>query len=300
MSRIEDKYISPFTDFGFKKLFGTEPNKDLLIDFLNELLKKDEGKIIDLTFLPKEQLGRIDEDRRAIFDIYCENEQGEKFIVELQKAKQNYFKDRSIYYSTFPIQSQAKKGQWNFQLKSVYTIGILDFVFDEDKDDPDVYHHEVQLFDKTTEKVFYDKLTYIYLEMPKFNKTEAQLSTHYDKWLYVLKNLEDLTKRPAKLQERVFKKLFKQAEIANYSDTEYAEYEESLKHYRDLKNCIDTSFDDGKAEGKIEGKIEGKYENQKETALNLHKLGFEIKTITQATGLSMEEIKEIIKNSELK
>ena len=300
MSRIEDKYISPFTDFGFKKLFGTEPNKDLLIDFLNELLKKDEGKIIDLTFLPKEQLGRIDEDRRAIFDIYCENEQGEKFIVELQKAKQNYFKDRSIYYSTFPIQSQAKKGQWNFQLKSVYTIGILDFVFDEDKDDPDVYHHEVQLFDKTTEKVFYDKLTYIYLEMPKFNKTEAQLSTHYDKWLYVLKNLEDLTKRPAKLQERVFKKLFKQAEIANYSDTEYAEYEESLKRYRDLKNCIDTSFDDGKAEGKIEGKIEGKYENQKETALNLHKLGFEIKTITQATGLSMEEIKEIIKNSELK
>ena len=300
MSRIEDKYISPFTDFGFKKLFGTEPNKDLLIDFLNELLKKDEGKIINLTFLSKEQLGRIDEDRRAIFDIYCENEQGEKFIVELQKAKQNYFKDRSIYYSTFPIQSQAKKGQWNFQLKSVYTIGILDFVFDEDKDDPDVYHHEVQLFDKTTEKVFYDKLTYIYLEMPKFNKTEAQLSTHYDKWLYVLKNLEDLTKRPAKLQERVFKKLFKQAEIANYSDTEYAEYEESLKRYRDLKNCIDTSFDDGKAEGKIEGKIEGKYENQKETALNLHKLGFEIKTITQATGLSMEEIKEIIKNSELK
>ena len=300
MSRIEDKYISPFTDFGFKKLFGTEPNKDLLIDFLNELLKKDEGKIINLTFLSKEQLGRIDEDRRAIFDIYCENEQGEKFIVELQKAKQNYFKDRSIYYSTFPIQSQAKKGQWNFQLKSVYTIGILDFVFDEDKDDPDVYHHEVQLFDKTTEKVFYDKLTYIYLEMPKFNKTEAQLSTHYDKWLYVLKNLEDLTKRAAKLQERVFKKLFKQAEIANYSDTEYAEYEESLKRYRDLKNCIDTSFDDGKAEGKIEGKIEGKYENQKETALNLHKLGFEIKTITQATGLSMEEIKEIIKNSELK
>ena len=114
MSRIQDKYISPFTDFGFKKLFGTEPNKDLLIDFLNELLKQDEGKIIDLSFLPKEQLGRIDEDRRAIFDIYCENEQGEKFIVELQKAKQNYFKDRSIYYSTFPIRSQAKKENGTF------------------------------------------------------------------------------------------------------------------------------------------------------------------------------------------
>jgi predicted transposase/invertase (TIGR01784 family) len=115
MTRILDKYISPFTDFGFKKLFGTEPNKDLLIDFLNELLRKDEGEIVDLTFLSKEQLGRAIDDRKAIFDIYCENQQGEKFIVEIQKAKQKYFKDRSIYYSTFPTQSQAQKGQWSFQ-----------------------------------------------------------------------------------------------------------------------------------------------------------------------------------------
>ncbi len=154
--RIKDRYISPFTDFGFKKLFGTEPNKDLLIDFLNELLRKDEGEIVDLTYLSNEQLGRAIDERKAIFDIYCENEKGEKFIVELQKAKQKYFKDRSIYYSTFPIQSQAEKGDWNFQLKSVYTIGILDFVFDENEHDTEVYHHEVQLFDKTTKKVFYD------------------------------------------------------------------------------------------------------------------------------------------------
>ena len=302
MPRIQDRYISPFTDFGFKKLFGTEPNKDLLIDFLNELLQKETGKIIDLTFLPKEQLGRAEEDCRAIFDIYCENEAHEKFIVELQKAKQNYFKDRSIYYSTFPIQSQAQKGQWNFQLKSVYTIGILDFTFDEDKDNPEVYHHEVQLFDKQTEKVFYDKLTYIYLEMPKFKKTEAQLSNHFEKWLYVLRNLEDLTKRPIKLQEKVFKKLFKQAEIANYSDSEYAEYEESLKHYRDLKNCIDTSFDDGKLEGqikgRIEGKLEGKLENQKENALKLHQLGVDSAIISQGTGLSIEAITHIIQQND--
>jgi len=157
--RIKDKYISPFTDFGFKKLFGTEMNKDILMEFLNALLKKDEGKIVDLTYLPLEQLGTIFDERKAIFDIYCENEKGEKFIVELQKAPQNYFKDRSVYYSTFPIQQQAKKGKWDFKLKAVYTIGILDFVFAEDRDDQEVFHHEVKLVDQSTQKVFYDKLT---------------------------------------------------------------------------------------------------------------------------------------------
>ncbi len=283
--RIKDRYISPFTDFGFKKLFGTEPNKDLLIDFLNELLRKDEGEIVDLSYLSKEQLGRAEDDRKAIFDIYCENEKGDKFIVEIQKAKQRYFKDRSIYYSSFPIQSQGKQGKWNFQLTSVYTIGILDFVFEEDKDDHDIYHHEVQLFDKSTQKVFYDKLTYIYLEMPKFTKTEAELETHFDKWLFVLRNLEDLTKRPEKLQEKIFAKLFAQAEIASYSDAEYTQYEESLKYYRDLNNSIDTAFDEGKIEGEIEGKIE--------TAKKMKRKGYPIDDIADVTGLSTIEIEAL-------
>ncbi len=279
--RVKDKYISPFTDFGFKKLFGTEPNKDILIDFLNELLRKDEGKIVDLNYLSKEQLARTIDERKAIFDIYCENEKGEKFIVEIQKAKQNYFTDRSIYYSTLPIQQQAEKGKWNFKLKSVYTIGILDFVFDEDKEDKEVFHHEVQLFDKKTQKVFYEKLTYVYLEMPKFNKTEAELESHFDKWLYVLKNLEDLSKRPAKLQEKIFNKLFEQAEIANYSDEEYAEYEESLKTYRDLKNSIDTAFEQGQKKKSIE------------VAKSMILKGYLFKDISEITGLPADEIEKL-------
>jgi predicted transposase/invertase (TIGR01784 family) len=287
--RIADRYICPFTDFGFKKLFGTEPNKDLLIDFLNELLKKDEGRIVDLTYLSTEQLGRACDDRKAIFDIYCENEKGEKFIVELQKAKQNYFKDRSIYYSTFPIQSQAQKGDWNFQLKAIYTVGILDFVFDDNKDDNEVFHHEVQLFNKTTQKVFYDKLTYVYLEMPKFTKTEEELETHFDKWLYVLKNLSDLTNRPKKLQEKIFNRLFEQAELANYTDEEYSNYEASLKHYRDLKNVVDAARD----EGKIEGKIEGEMNKALETARISKKEGLSTDLISKITGLSAEEIDKL-------
>ena len=156
---MKEKYINPFTDFGFKKLFGSEFNKPLLIDFLNEVIGSEAGKIKELHFLSTEKLASYANERKAIFDIYCENEQGEKFIVELQKAKQNYFKDRSIYYSTFPIQEQAQKGNWNFKLKAVYTIGILDFIFEEDKADKEVFHHEVKMIDSRTGKVFFDKLT---------------------------------------------------------------------------------------------------------------------------------------------
>lgn len=188
MTNFQEKYINPFTDYGFKKLFGEELNKDLLLDFLNELLKEEQGNIIDLTYLKSEKLGTTALDRKAIFDLYCENDKGEKFIVELQKSKQNFFKDRTLYYSTFPIREQAKKADWDYELKAVYTIAILDFVFDEDKHEKHKYRYDVKLTDIETNKIFYDKLTFIYLEMPKFNKQLAQLETRFDKWLYIIKN----------------------------------------------------------------------------------------------------------------
>jgi len=121
---ITDKtrYINPFTDFGFKTLFGEEPNKDLLLDFLNELLKDEQGTIKEITYLKNEKLGASQVDRKAVFDLYCTNERDEKFIVELQKTEQKYFKDRTVYYSTFPITEQAKKGEWDYELKTVYMI----------------------------------------------------------------------------------------------------------------------------------------------------------------------------------
>ena len=241
MSDIKEKYINPFTDFGFKRLFGEEPNKDLLIDFLNVLLKEEQGEIVDLTYLKTEQLGNTELDRKAIFALYCENKKGEKFIVEMQKSKQNFFKDRSLYYSTFPIQEQAQKSDWNYELKAVYTIGILDFVFDEDKSDKEKFRYDVKLQDIKTNTTFYDKLTFIYFEMPKFNKTIDELESHFEKWLYVIKNLHKLDRLPDNLKELVFKKVFEVAEIAKFSRDEYLSYEDSLKYYRDLKNTINTA-----------------------------------------------------------
>lgn len=285
----KERYINLFTDYGFKKIFGEEPNKNLLLDFLNELLKEEQGEIRDLTYLKTEQLGDTDIDRKAIFDLYCENERGEKFIVELQKSKQNFFKDRALYYSTFPVREQAERGDWNFKLKAVYTVAILDFVFDEDKNQPEKYRYDVKLSDIETNRVFYDKLTFIYLEMPKFSKKLDELKTRFDKWLYVIRNLNRLERIPDMLREQVFEQLFDTAEIARFTPDQVRSYEKSLKYYRDMKNSLDTAFD----EGRVEGKEEGKNERDREIVRNGIQQGIDIKMIAQLTGLSEEEIKEI-------
>src|SRR5574344_2046673 len=238
-------YINPYTDFGFKKLFGTELNKDLLIDFLNALLAGKE-KIENLTYLNSEQLGTSEINRRAVFDVYCETDRGEKILVEMQKGEQQFFKDRSIYYATFPIREQAQKNRWNFELKAIYIIGILNFCFYDEKEHPN-YLSKVKLMETYRKEVFYDKLTFYYLEMPKFTKTEDQLKTEFDKWLFVLRNLSDLTSRPAALQERVFTKLFKAAEIACFDRHELNNYEDSLKVYRDWENVVETALTKGMA-----------------------------------------------------
>ena len=283
MEEFVQKYVNPFTDFGFKKLFGEEPNKDLLLDFLNQLLKEQEGRILDLTYLKTEQVGNTSVDRKAIFDLYCTNERGEKFIVELQKTKQKFFKDRTVYYSTFPIREQAKRDDWNFELKAVYTIAILDFIFDEDKNDPDKYRYDVKLTDTETFKVFYDKLTFIYLEMPKFNKSIEELETRFDKWLYVIKNLNRLDRIPDKLKEQIFDKLFEVAEIAKFTPEQVNSYEDSLKYYRDLKNSLDTAEEKGEIKKSIS------------IAKKMLANGESVEKVNMYTDLSIEKIRELKK-----
>lgn len=294
MERFSEKYINPFTDYGFKKLFGDELNKDLLLDFLNELLKKEQGEIVNLTYLKNEHLGSSNVDKKVIFDLYCENERGEKFIVELQKTKQRFFKDRTVYYSTFPIREQAKRGEQSYELKAVYTIAILDFVFEEDKNNAEKFRYDVKLVELETQKVFYDKLTYIYLEMPKFNKTLDELNSRFDKWMFVLKNLSKLDRVPDKLREQIFEKLFKAAEIAKFTPTQVRSYEDSLKYYRDLKNSLDTAKEEGREEGREEGIEEGMKKGIEkgiaEVAKNLLKSGVDLEIIIQTTGLTKEQL----------
>ena len=293
MRKIEERYISLLTDFGFKRIFGTKPNKDLLINFLNSLFEGFQV-IKDVKYLNSEHVGDVYAERKAIFDVYCENENGEKFIVEMQNAYQRYFKDRSLFYSTFPIREQAPKGaDWNFKLDHVYTVALLNFDLSEEAFDKDDINHDVGLLDKKTHKVFNDKLSFKYVEIAKFDKTEDELVTLYDKWLYVLKNLSRLDKRPAALKEKIFSKLFGEAEIAKFTPTELKEYEDSLKAYRDVKNSIDTALEKGREEGREEGRAEVREQRNIEIAKKMLAAGMDIDTVINMTDLSKSEIEKL-------
>ncbi len=293
---MKEKYINLFTDFGFKKLFGEESSKTHLIAFLNTLLPA-KHHIKELTYTNNEKLGASSNDRKAIFDLHCTSTTGERFIVELQKAKQNFFKERSIFYATFPIQEQAEQGDWDFKLDAVYTIGILDFEFDEDKHqgNKDVVH-TVQLKNQHN-RVFYDKCTFIYLTMPNFNKSEDELETDQDKWLFLFKNLHQLQAVPKRLQQEIFISIFDKAQIAKFDPVERQAYEDSLKYYRDMKNVIDTAAMEAREEGKQEGMELGKQEGEQAKALeiarNMLNNGLEVALIAQLTGLTQEDIKAL-------
>jgi len=301
---MKARFINPYTDFGFKKIFGEEASKPLLIDFLNALLPARQ-KITTLYFKNLEQLGPSHIDRKAIFDIYCENDKGEKFIVELQKAKHNFFKDRTVYYATFPIRDQAEKGDWNYRLQHVYCIGILDFTFDDYESEPERSEviHTVQLKNQNN-RLFYDKLTFVYLEMPNFSKTEEQLTTRIDQWLYFIKHLEDFQQIPTIFKDDVFTQAFEKAELANMGQKEINVYEDSLKTYRDLKGVIDTAYYEGLIEGRLEGHKEGKEEGKIETEIKGkkevivigYKEGLSVKILAKLTKMTEEEVMEIIKN----
>lgn len=283
---MKEKYVNLFTDFGFTKIFGEETSKPYLISFLNTLLPI-KHQIEDLQLRRDDDDGFGAIDRKAVFDFECRSVTGEFFVVELQKAKQSLFKDRSVFHTTFPIQAQSRRGSWNFKLAEVYSIGILDFVFDDEARDPrlDVVHR-VQLKNQH-QQVVYDKLTFIYIALPNFTKTLDELRTMRDKWFFLFRHLHELEEIPPRLREQVFLSLFEKASIARFRPEELQAYEASLKSYGDLKNVIDTAHDEGRQEGMKEGRLA----TQQATALAMVRDGrLDIDTIARYTGLSVEMV----------
>jgi len=288
----EARYINLLTDFGFHKIFGTESNKDLLIDFLNQIIKE-EGLITDIKILPSEYWGNFKTERKAVFDIFCTTENGEYFIVEMQKAKQVFFRDRSIFYASLPIVKQAPKGIWNYSLQKVYFVAILDFVlFDEFETDKDKYVEHVCLMREDTKTVYNDKLKFAFVELPKFMKTDKELVTHFDKWLYVLKNLPKLKNRPESVQGEIFDKLFELVEMKQLTVKDMGRYRKSILDYHDVRDAMECARMEGREEGREEG-IEIGIEKvihkclQKKLALD---------DIVFLTGFSKEQISRYMSN----
>ena len=303
---VTEKYIDPFTDFGFKWLFGNEKHKNILIAFLNSLLDDLKAPIVNVEFRNLEKLGLQITDRKAVFDIYCTDANNDHFIVELQRSKQKYFKDRSIYYTSFPIQEQAKRGDWDYRLNKVYFVALLEFNMDDDEN----YIKKVSLYDEYTKKQFYDKLTYYYIETKKFKKKENELSSQLDYWLYILNNLVELTDIPQKVKDdKTIQDFFDVAEFLKLTKTEQFAYQQDLKARLDYINVMkyakeiardegikegrEKGLEEGREKGLEEGREKGKREAKLNIAKSLLTSGVDIETIIISTNLTKEDIKNL-------
>ena len=300
------RFINPFTDVGFKRIFGQEVNKPLLISFLNSLFA---GKkvITDIHFLNKEMLGINVEDRNSIYDVYCTSDTGEHFIVEMQNRNHKNFKNRAVYYVSKAITWQGERGpEWVFDLKAVYGIFFMNF---RQKGWEDKLRLEGLVIDPDSHKVLLDTTHYIFLQLPAFQKEESECETDFERWIYVLKNMDTLDRLPFKARMAVFKRLEDIVEIAALSKEDRLRYEESVKVHRDNlaveAYALETGWEKGHEEGWNEGhkegwnlglevgKTEGERNANLKNAYNLKQLGVSIDIIAQATGLMEEEIKQL-------
>ena len=286
---IKAKYINLMVDWSFKRVFGTEVNKDILIEFLKVVFPQ--FAITDITYIPTEQLGIMEDDRKAIFDVLCKTEDGKTFLVEMQRGAQKHFFERALYYTAFPIMKQGKIAiakekeegakPWNFSLDGVFFLGILDFEYEQDE----MTEHRYQLLETTTLKQMTDKLEFVFVEVAKFDKSEDELETDLDKWLYLLKNMSTLLERPAGLRDRIFGRLFDVAEYARLDDEERKNYVESMNTARDTYNQIAYAHE------------KGGQEKAYEIARNLLAMKLDIDSISKATGLTKDEISTLEKTS---
>ena len=276
------KYMDATTDFGFKKLFGEEESKPVLKQFLFDLLELP-SPIVELTFLPSEQRPPTPQERKGVFDVYCRDESGRRFIVEMQKTRQHYFKDRALFYSTFPIRQQAERGDWDYQLNAVYCVGILNFTFDDDDDE---YISYIQLMNRKKYRVFTEKLTFVYVELPKFTLTMDELQTNTDKWIYFIKHAPELESVPQALEAEPFDLAFHLAELAQLNEVDRYYYEGSLKEYRDRYAGEQTAREEGREIGQSERTLE--------IAQALIAQQIPLETILRVTGLTAAELQPFL------
>lgn len=276
------KFINPFTDVGFKRIFGQEISKPVLIAFLNSLLEG-ERIIVDLKFLDKELVRLTNDDRSLIYDVYCETDSGEHIIVEMQNKYQPHFKKRSIYYVSRSIVEQGQRGrEWDYDIKAVYLVAFLNFQLSDISND---FRTDVALMDMKHHTVFSDKVRLVYLQLPYFTKDANDCNTVFDKFIYTLKNLDILERMPWGAQESVFQKLADIAEVASLTKEERLQYDENIRAYRDTKAVMEGQF--------LEGKKEGRSEERWANACSLKKNGISIDIIAKSLGLTPEEIEAL-------
>ena len=290
------KFIDPLSDWGFKKLFGTEANKEILLEFLRDLFP--DKRIEDIAYLNNENQGLSESDRKSVFDVVCRTVAGDRFIVEVQKKDQRYFMERS---------------DWDFRLTPVYMVGILNFALKHDcpggtaaenGGNPKLIHR-YDLRERETGELMTDNLHFVFIEVGAFDRKEEELESVMDKWMFVLKNMARLLDRPEALQERIFRKLFEAAQIAAMPHEEQVLYRDNMMTENDYRNCIDFAREEGHASGFAEGearglaageakgRAEGKSEGIVTVAKSMKAKGYAIADIMDVSGLSQKEVEDL-------
>ena len=284
------KFINPFTDIGFKRIFGQEFSKPLLIDFLNNLLHG-ERNITNVKLLDKELPAEFQEGRTIIYDVYCETETGEKIIVEMQNRLQSNFKARTLYYAAEAIARQGEKGKdWNYDVKAVYLVA---FINDHDSSFGLQFRTDVELTDRQTKQPFTDLLRLVYLQLPLFNKEAEECENDFERWIYVLKNMETLNRLPWAAQSAVFKRLAEISDLSSLTREEREHYDSAIRIYRDNIYTMEGEREKGRAEGRAEGQ----FEEKEATIKRLHAMGLSITQIAQGTNLPTEQVQDILVKS---
>ena len=278
---IIGRYARIIMDDWFKRTFGTEPNKGLLIMLLKELIP--EHDIKDLTYVQQEHINPFPGKKDALIDVECVDTDGTRFIVEMQVARQRFFYERSLFYSTFGIQQQVEKSSsMDYGFPPVYFVGFMDFSLHEGSDRV-LYRYSLR--ENETGEEMTGRLQFVFLELTNCRKALTPEATLLDNFCYALHNMEHLTDRPEELKEEIFKRLFKTAEIATFTPEERIKYENDMTTERDIQNYISYAREKGLEEGMEKGLLEA--------ARNMLAEGFSIDLVVKCTGLSIEQVKEL-------
>jgi len=282
-------YINPLTDFGFKKLFL---KKELLIPFLRDIVRAD---IKDIQYESTEGLGAFPRERKAIFDILCTTQADEHFIVEMQLGEQTYFRDRVLFYASHAIRKQApRKRYWNYELKDVYVVSILNFTVFKEEETKDIVIERVYLHRENAKIPYSEKLNLFFVELPKFHKKEEELKTNTDWWLFLLKNAFELKSPPSEIQGEVFKLFLEEAKKEYLTQEEMEMYAKSLRQSYEVMDIANFAKSEGRREGRREGRKEGLIEGEKRIVRKLLQQGMGIDEILFITSLTREQIKELL------
>lgn len=278
-----EHYVNIMLDGGFKAVFG---DKQVAMDFINAALEG-EHKVMDITYLDKELVPELIDERTVIFDLLCEDEDGSKFILEMQNCPQRYFFNRGFYYICRMISRQGETGcDWKYELLPVYGIYLLNFSLPEFP----LWRTDVVLANELTGETFGRiKLKQVYISFERFDLSYEECETPLEKTIYVLKNMNLFDMSPFKEKEAYFRRLLDVANVNALSPKERATYDENLKIYRDWKATMEYAVEEAETKGKAEGERLATLRN----ARNMKKAGVDLSLIAECTGLSLEIIQSL-------